>query len=89
VTGVTDRPVASAQHASHRNPRRSKMMFKTNVGALDRGARIVAGLALLGLAVTGTVGAWGYIGLVPLATGLLGNCPLYSVFGFSTCPLKS
>jgi hypothetical protein len=39
--------------------------------------------------VTGTVGAWGYIGLVPLATGLLGNCPLYSVFGFSTCPLKS
>ncbi|KQY85640.1 DUF2892 domain-containing protein [Pelomonas sp. Root1444] len=64
-------------------------MFKTNVGGLDRGARIAAGLALLGLAVTGSIGAWGYIGLVPLATGLMGSCPLYALFGFSTCPRKS
>lgn len=63
-------------------------MFKTNVGSLDRGARILAGLVLLGLAATGTVGAWGYIGVVPLATGLLGSCPLYSLFGFSSCPMK-
>ncbi len=63
-------------------------MFKTNVGGLDRGARIVAGLVLLGLAVTGTVGVWGYIGLVPLATGLMGSCPLYSVYGLNTCPMK-
>ncbi|NCT85299.1 MAG: DUF2892 domain-containing protein [Comamonadaceae bacterium] len=63
-------------------------MFKTNVGAIDRIARILAGLVLLGLAVTGSIGAWGYIGLVPLATGLLGSCPLYSVLGFSTCPMK-
>jgi hypothetical protein len=63
-------------------------MFKTNVGGLDRGARIVGGLVLLGLAVTGTVGAWGYVGLVPLATGLMGSCPLYSVFGLNTCPMK-
>jgi hypothetical protein len=63
-------------------------MFKTNVGGLDRGARIVAGLVLLGLAVTGTVGVWGYVGLVPLATGLMGSCPLYSVFGLNTCPMK-
>lgn len=64
-------------------------MFKTNVGGIDRVLRILAGLVLLGLAVTGTIGAWGYIGLVPLATGLMGTCPLYSLFGFSTCPLKS
>ncbi|MFG6440060.1 YgaP family membrane protein [Roseateles sp. LKC17W] len=63
-------------------------MFKTNVGGFDRIARIVAGLVLLALAVTGTVGAWGYVGLVPLATGLLSTCPLYSVLGFNTCPLK-
>lgn len=64
-------------------------MFKTNVGGIDRVLRILAGLVLLGLAVTGTIGAWGYIGLVPLATGLMGSCPAYSLFGFSTCPLKS
>lgn len=63
-------------------------MFKTNVGKLDRGARIVAGLALLGLAVTGHIGAWGYLGIVPLATGLMSTCPLYSVLGLSTCPMK-
>ncbi len=64
-------------------------MFKTNVGTADRALRVIAGLALLGLAATGTIGVWGYIGLVPLATGLLRTCPLYSVLGFSTCPLKS
>lgn len=63
-------------------------MFKTNVGGIDRIARIVGGLALLGLAATGTIGAWGYIGLVPLATGLLSTCPLYSVLGIQTCPRK-
>lgn len=63
-------------------------MFKTNVGGIDRVLRILAGLVLLGLAVTGTIGVWGYIGLVPLATGALGSCPLYSVLGFNTCPMK-
>lgn len=63
-------------------------MFKFNVGGLDRIARILAGLVLLALAVTGTVGIWGYVGLVPLVTGLLGSCPLYSVLGFNTCAIK-
>jgi hypothetical protein len=63
-------------------------MFKTNVGGIDRILRILAGLVLLGLALTGTIGVWGYIGLVPLATGVLGSCPLYSVLGFNTCPMK-
>ncbi len=63
-------------------------MFKTNVGGFDRVLRIVVGLALIGLTLSGVIGAWGWIGLVPLATGALGTCPLYSVLGFSTCPTK-
>jgi len=59
-----------------------------NVGGADRIARIVAGVALIGLAATGTIGAWGFIGIVPLATGLLRVCPAYSIFGVNTCGLK-
>jgi Protein of unknown function (DUF2892) len=61
-------------------------MFKSNVGGLDRAARIIGGLALLALTLTGTIGAWGWIGLVPLATGALGSCPIYSMIGLSSCP---
>lgn len=64
-------------------------MFKTNVGGIDRIARILAGLVLLALTLTGTIGVWGWIGLVPLATGLLSTCPLYSVLGVNTCPMKT
>ena len=64
-------------------------MFKTNVGGIDRIARIAGGLVLLGLAATGTIGVWGYLGIVPLATGLLSTCPLYSILGFNTCPMKT
>lgn len=63
-------------------------MFKTNVGGIDRILRITAGVALIGLAVAGVIGPWGYIGIVPLATGSLRMCPLYSILGFSTCPVK-
>ncbi len=59
-----------------------------NVGGIDRILRIVAGLALIAAAATGTVGLWGYIGLVPLATGLMGWCPPYAMFGFNTCSVK-
>jgi len=59
-----------------------------NVGGIDRILRIVIGLALIGAAATGTVGLWGYIGLVPLATGLMGWCPPYAMFGFNTCSMK-
>lgn len=62
--------------------------MKSNVGGIDRTIRIVAGLALIGLAATGTVGAWGWIGLVPLATGAIGWCPPYAILGFNTCALK-
>ena len=59
-----------------------------NVGGIDRTLRIVIGLALIAAAATGTVGLWGYIGLVPLATGLMGWCPPYAIFGFNTCSVK-
>jgi hypothetical protein len=61
--------------------------FSRNEGTLDRTLRIALGLALLGVAVTGN-GVWGYLGLVPLFTGLVGSCPIYSIFGFNTCPIK-
>ena len=62
--------------------------MKNNVGGIDRVIRIVAGIVLLGLAVTGTVGWWGWLGVVPLATGLLGWCPPYSLLGINTCATK-
>ena len=62
--------------------------MKHNAGSLDRILRIVAGLVLIGLAATGTVGVWGWIGVVPLATGLFGFCPAYTLLGMNTCPMK-
>jgi hypothetical protein len=62
--------------------------MKTNEGGMDRTIRIVAGLALIGLAATGTVGVWGWIGVVPLATGLIGWCPAYTILGMNTCGMK-
>ena len=56
-----------------------------NVGLIDRGLRIVAGLALLGLGAFGPFGWWGLIGFVPLATGLTSSCPAYSLLGVNTC----
>ncbi|MDE2343610.1 MAG: DUF2892 domain-containing protein [Betaproteobacteria bacterium] len=62
--------------------------MNVNEGGLDRVVRVVVGLVLIALAATGKVGAWGWIGVVPLLTGLMGFCPAYKLFGFSTCPLK-
>ncbi|WP_394790434.1 DUF2892 domain-containing protein [Rhodoferax sp.] len=62
--------------------------MKSNSGGIDRILRIVAGLALLGLTLTGNIGVWGWIGVVPLATGLLGWCPAYTLLGINTCPMK-
>ena len=56
-----------------------------NVGNIDRAIRIVAGLALIGLAATGSIGAWGWLGVVLLATGLAGRCPAYVPLGIRTC----
>ena len=62
--------------------------MKTNVGGIDKILRIVVGIALIAMAALGVVGTWGWIGVVPLLTGLLGTCPGYSLLGMNTCPLK-
>ncbi len=63
--------------------------MKINEGTLDRSLRVIVGGALVALAATGTVGVWGWIGIVPIATGLIGWCPAYSLLGISTCPMKA
>lgn len=63
------------------------MAFK-NEGTVDRVLRVVAGAALVSLVFVGPQTPWGWIGLVPLVTGLIGNCPVYSLLGISTCPVK-
>ena len=60
-----------------------------NEGAADRTFRVVLGLAVLSLAFVGPHTPWGYLGLVPFLTGAVGLCPLYTLFGFSTCPAKT
>ena len=71
----------------------TKTMFTTNVGGIDRVLRIVVGLALLvWFFVDQGTGFWHFaklIGIVPLATGLLSTCPVYSILGISTCPMKA
>jgi hypothetical protein len=62
--------------------------MKINEGTLDRALRIIVGLVLIGLAATGKVGVWGWIGVLPLVTGIVGICPAYAIFGMSTCPMK-
>ena len=59
-----------------------------NVGGIDKIIRIVLGLALIAATLMGALPVWGWIGIVPLATGLMGWCPLYPLIGLSTCPLK-
>ena len=59
-----------------------------NVGGIDRTLRILIGLALIAGAATNTIGMWGYLGVVPLLTGLIGCFPPYAIFGFNTCSLK-
>lgn len=59
-----------------------------NVGGADKIIRIVAGAALIGLTLAGVIGVWGWIGVVPLATGLMGWCPAYSLLGIKTCPIS-
>lgn len=59
-----------------------------NVHPIERVGRIVLGIVLLSLVVVGPETLWGLVGLIPLATGLVGSCPLYTLFGFSTCPVR-
>lgn len=62
--------------------------MQTNIGTLDRALRIVVGLALVAGAVSGMIGVWGWIGVVPLATGIFRFCPACMPFGLSACSSK-
>ena len=59
--------------------------MKTNIGCTDRILRVVFGVLLIALAATGTVSWWGWLGIIPLATGLIRFCPVYTLLGFETC----
>ena len=62
--------------------------FPNNEHIVERVIRVVAGIGVLSLAFIGPRTMWGYVGIVPLATGLLGTCPIYTVLGFSTCSVR-
>jgi len=64
-------------------------LLPTNEHPVERVLRAVLGLGVLSLAFVGPKTPWGYLGIVPLATGLLGSCPLYTLFGWSTCSVKA
>lgn len=64
-------------------------LLPTNEHNIERVLRVLLGAGLLSLTVVGPQTMWGLVGVVPLLTGLLGSCPLYTVFGFSTCPVKN
>jgi hypothetical protein len=56
-----------------------------NVGSAERIIRVVLGLVVLSMAFIGPKSSWAYLGIIPLATGLISWCPAYALFGFSTC----
>lgn len=62
--------------------------MKANVGGPDKIMRVAVGVALIAFTLLGIIGAWGWIGLVPLLTGLFNFCPLYTLLGVNTCKLK-
>ena len=62
--------------------------MKANEGTIDRALRIVAGIGVLSLAFVGPQTPGGYLGIVPLATGLIGWCPIYALLRINTCPVK-
>jgi len=88
VTFVTDALAKKAFNWNFNNDPQEFFM-KTNEGSIDRILRVVVGLVLIGLTLTDNIGIWGWIGVVPLATGALGMCPLYTMLGINTCPMKS
>lgn len=63
-------------------------LLPKNEHTIDRALRVVLGLGLLSIVFVGPQTMWGLVGIVPLATGLLGSCPIYTVFGIGTCSLK-
>ena len=65
-----------------------KNLFATNEHVIERAVRVIVGLGVLSLVFIGPKTWWGLLGIMPLMTGLMGSCPMYSVLGISTCPMK-
>jgi hypothetical protein len=63
-------------------------MFKVNEGTIDRALRAVVGLGLIAIVFVGPKTPWGWLGIVPLATSLMGWCPAYTLLGINTCGVK-
>ena len=59
-----------------------------NVGGIDRSLRIIVGVALIVATLMGAIGNWGWVGLLPLITGVFSTCPAYKLIGFSSCSVK-
>jgi Protein of unknown function (DUF2892) len=66
----------------------SNSILPTNEHPLERGMRVLIGLALLSIVFVGPKSLWGLVGIVPLLTGVLGSCPVYTLLGLSTCPVR-
>ena len=64
-------------------------LLPRNEHAIDRTLRILLGITILSLTVIGPQTAWGFLGLIPLATGIAGSCPVYTLFGVTTCRMKT
>jgi hypothetical protein len=88
TSGPFDAPVSSARAdtalAGITGPLRGGRMSRLNIGNVDRALRVVAGIALVGLAASGAIGAWGYVGIALVLTGVVALCPLYSLLGIAT-----
>jgi hypothetical protein len=87
VIFVTDSPSISAYPDGSSNLIQGAKM-KLNVGGIDRILRIVVGLALIGATLAGMLPVWGWIGVVPLLTGVFKFCPAYTLLGMNTCPME-
>jgi hypothetical protein len=82
---------ASAAHpdSSVEIARREEIAMKLNEGVVDRGIRVLVGLVLISLVFVGPQTPWGWIGVVPLVTGIIGWCPAYTLLGINTCPRRT
>ena len=67
----------------------SSKLMPMNEGMTDRILRVIVGAVLLTLVFVGPRTPWGWLGVIPLVTGLIGTCPIYTLFGLRTCPLKT
>lgn len=76
------------QSRTRRRLAKGIFIMTPNVGTTDRLVRLIIGAGLVGATLFGAIGPWGWIGLVPLATGALRYCPAYRLFGLSTCGSK-